>query len=67
MSTPKIDTQPTVSPTAWDDDLIHLVCCDEYLALCGADLTHVGWVDDEEPVCPLCVLADDDTCPRCGS
>ena len=51
-----------------DDDLIHLVCCDNNTALCGVDVSDASWVDgDNECVpCPLCALADESRCLRCG-
>jgi len=51
---------------AWDDDLVRYVCCDENLAMCGQDLTGAAFTDDEDHDCPLCVMANEDTCPRCG-
>lgn len=48
-------------------DEYHLYCCDENLALCGADLTLVPITDgtDETP-CPMCFASEDDPCERCG-
>ena len=47
-------------------DSVHVVCeCNEDVALCGVDLTGVGFTDDEVD-CPLCALVDEDSCPRCG-
>ena len=50
------------------DDLIHLFCpCDEDVARCGLDLSNLPYAgDDEDGDCPLCILADEDPCPRCG-
>lgn len=55
-----------------DDPFHHLYCCDENLALCGADLSgteETGDCDEATcPVCPLCAIADEEgmRCPVPG-
>lgn len=34
----------------------HYYCCDEYVALCGLDLTDVSEGFEYPDVCPLCLL-----------
>jgi hypothetical protein len=64
-------TKTLPAPTAakgvtHDDDVSHLVCCDDNTALCGLDVTNLPFLDSPDDVdCPLCVLADDSdfSCP----
>jgi hypothetical protein len=58
--------QTTPARTA-DDNISHIVCCDENTALCGLDVTDYPWIDlPEQYDCPLCVLAaETDTCCPC--
>jgi hypothetical protein len=51
-------------PAAGDDDLVHVVCCNPDLALCGSDVTGTplagpGEILDEDNVCPVCLIACD--------
>jgi hypothetical protein len=48
-----------------EDDVMHDWCCDENVAWCGLDITDRQVTDDGTP-CPLCELAFEDACPRCG-
>lgn len=53
-------TQPSASTDGTTDDIQHLVCCDPNTALCGLDVTDLGWTDmPEQNDCPLCVVVDD--------
>lgn len=43
-----------------DDDVEHLVCCDENISLCGEDVSDRNMIDDSdglsyEGVCVICV------------
>ena len=55
-----------------DLELVHLTCCDdENVALCGLDLTGLGWSTEEDlaslPACVICDGQDEhDRCPRYG-
>lgn len=58
-----IDTLPRPTmpgPVGTDEDLIHLWCCDENVALCGVDLAGevVSESFREDDICPLCRLVD---------
>lgn len=46
-----------------DDDLIHQVCCDDDIALCGAFIPGDDWCDDEPLTCPICAWIDDEYLP----
>lgn len=63
-----LDTHPI--PTTTDgDDIGHLVCCcNEDLAMCGADVTDEPWGADDTPECVVCrdLWPDETDCPRCG-
>lgn len=49
-------------PVAVDDNLDHLVCCDDNLATCGTDVTDVTWVDSPT-TCPTCAYIDEHDLP----
>lgn len=65
MTAPQVQT----AGTEWDEDFVHLCCiCDENTSMCGVDLGDTDWNwDDDETICPLCELADEAGCARCGS
>lgn len=51
---------------------VHLVCCDDYVALCGEPVLHDDWVDEDAPwddTCAMCVCVSDThrpcTVPTC--
>lgn len=44
---------PTKAAGQADDEILHIVCCDENLALCGADATTLTWSCDGLP-CLVC-------------
>lgn len=55
--------------TGHDDDLHHVTCCDDDIAMCGLDVTDVPWGDGEgEVLCPLCAIAEEEdlACPVPG-
>lgn len=54
----------TERATAADDDLDHIVCCDDNTSFCGIDVTDLDW---GEPIVP-CVVCDamDDYYNRLG-
>lgn len=50
------------APTVADgqpDQVDHIYCCDEDIALCGADLTAVPLGPEFDLMCAMCVLAQD--------
>jgi hypothetical protein len=57
--------RPRPTPPVAGADPIHLFCCDEDIAMCGADLTDqdVQERDDDTPVCPMCALVEDEGLP----
>ena len=57
-------TLPSLDLRTVDTDLIHLVCCDDTLALCGVR-TLAEWTDlgPDDPHCPLCALLWDEGLP----
>lgn len=50
------------------DDFTHLFCeCNDDVARCGLDVSGLPYADDDEEAdCPLCIIANEDPCPRCG-
>ncbi len=68
MST-ALDDAPASAATG-DDDLDHIVCCDDNLTLCGLDAEDMEWGNGwAEKWCPMCVLAEAEawgcTAPGC--
>lgn len=62
----KTEEAPVAQVDAVDgDELDHWVCCDNDVAMCGADVSNMAW-GHNSVLCPLCALADEETCPRCG-
>lgn len=57
-------------PDADDGDLVHFWCCDQNVAMCGADISDEPLVPDAsaEEVCTLCRIVDDNrwACPVPG-
>lgn len=51
MSAPLVVNQRT----RHDDELNHIVCCDDNRSLCGLDMTEVPWCDDDENECVVCL------------
>lgn len=48
-----------------EEEIVHEMCCDDDIALCGTYVPGDEWVDeDEEITCPLCRLVK--FCPKCG-
>lgn len=47
------------------DDAIHVVCCDEDLALCGSVLAGEFVPNETETSCPICAIAEAEDLP-CG-
>jgi hypothetical protein len=42
------------------DDLTHVTCCDDNVAMCGENVSGQRWVDDsEETTCPICAWAEE--------
>lgn len=60
--------QPALTSTGPRDDFHHWWCCDDNVALCGADLTNVPVTEQEEPICPACevVRRTKTPCPVAG-
>ena len=63
-------TVPETKPgeTGTEDELIHVVCCDPDVAMCGMDVSGYRWVPHDEPAtCELCAIAyeEDLPCPKC--
>lgn len=57
----KFGLLPTSTTTTTEDDaeIVHIVCCDYDVAICGTDVSAVGWVSVEvEPTCLVCVDLD---------
>jgi hypothetical protein len=57
---------PVAPAVSGDDDLTHLTCCQPEVAICGADLTDgedVPALADDEPMCRLCIYADENDVP----
>ena len=63
MTAPATATRETTGKRPDPGDEFHLFCCDENIALCGVDLTHVPITDgvDETP-CPMCFDLEDSPC-----
>lgn len=63
-------TAPDRPDTDASDELDHLYCCDENVAMCGIDLTDVVEIpaDEDGPVCPLCNYVESEglPCPAPG-
>jgi hypothetical protein len=54
-----------------DDELIHITCCNDDVALCGTDVSDApvkGWDTYPDPDdCIVCEEIDNTTgCPECG-
>jgi hypothetical protein len=49
--------RPQVAASA-DDDIIHTVCCDPDLAMCGEDVTGADWVYNPDRDCALCKIVE---------
>ena len=49
-------TAPAPAPvvTEADEDVAHLVCCDDDVAICGEDVRGECWVGNDEPECAVC-------------
>jgi hypothetical protein len=59
-------TQPEVERTDVDDELDHLICCDDDTAFCGLDVSDMAEGHTGEQ-CPLCALVNETSgCPHCG-
>lgn len=60
MSTQTI-ISPVLNTTDEDDDLEHVYCCNENLALCGTDLTTYPEAEGtyEAPTPDTCLVCDD--------
>jgi hypothetical protein len=51
--------EPDAPSTSTADDVIHVVCCDPDLTLCGKDVTEGSWFGAEEPAtCNVCRVLD---------
>lgn len=61
----RTEEAPAGQGPALEDDLLHWVCCDDDTAICGLDVANEPW-SSGGPMCPLCVLADEEACPACG-
>jgi hypothetical protein len=58
-----MSVQTLLSPTLTSTvDETHIVCCDDNVAMCGADVTGTPWVESDD-VCPLCELVEDEDLP----
>lgn len=59
----------TDGPNGTDDDLDHLFCCDENVAMCGADISDDEIVEDGSLLFPCVVCKDMEyrPCPKCGA
>ncbi|MFI7678531.1 hypothetical protein [Actinophytocola sp. NPDC049390] len=67
MSTQTQTLPEQMTETDWDEGLVHVFCdCDENVSMCGAPLTGPIIDHPTDDDCPLCVLIEDDPCPRCG-
>ena len=53
MSAPATLTRTHVD-VGKDDDIVHITCCDDDLALCGTDVSDCDDSDDDE-TCVVCV------------
>lgn len=61
--------EPTVPGTDHGEDLDHVVCCDDDIALCGADVSGHDWGEgtfDPTQMCVVCRELYGKPCPRCG-
>lgn len=38
-----------------EDGLTHIICCNEYEALCGEDVSDGAWVSQETATLPTCI------------
>lgn len=58
----------TDGPNGTDDELDHLFCCDETVALCGADISDQEIVEESDQLFPCVVCRDMEyrACPKCG-
>lgn len=69
--TTALDEAPLVTtdgPNGTDDELDHIFCCNEDLALCGADISGTEFISDDEELFP-CVVCNEmqyRECPKCG-
>lgn len=54
-------TLPEARPFGRDDDGVHLVCCDEDVALCGSDRSGRPFTDNP-PDCDECIRLAEGTC-----
>lgn len=61
MSTQVLDRPTTAATAAGDVD--HYYCCDEDVALCGADLSGVPMGPEFDAICPPCQEALDANTP----
>lgn len=70
MSAPTFEVRDEISATddGDDDETFHLYCCDEDIALCGADIADALETDggDDEP-CLECLYLEEEICARCGT
>lgn len=66
--TTALDLAPTKGSTDDGDELDHLFCCDEDVALCGSDLTgtEFGEVVSEESLCLVCNDLEGQPCGAAG-
>ena len=62
-------TAPKKPDTTAGDDLDHMYCCDENLALCGTDVTDHPVIDlsTSPKLCIVCIDLEWATCERCGN
>lgn len=60
---------PVQQGTWTADNLDHYVCCDENVALCGADVSAATWQEELPDLCLVCEDLDENDvdCPECGS
>lgn len=65
MTTAVTEERPPPTDSGTADELHHLYCHDENLALCGADLTNVEERDPHpnEQHCVVCIDLDPLPCP----
>lgn len=64
---------PLLNPVvSSEDDVEHIVCCDDNLSLCGLPLDDSEeiidyWDEDDDNICELCVRVVDEPCghPKC--
>jgi hypothetical protein len=61
-------TSPAIAPAVSQqdtDDLNHIVCCDDDLALCGTDVSAAHWSEDETD-CLVCLDLELAPCSGCS-